>query len=55
MRTIFIEGLIGVILFTAVIVSVTLKNPLASAGDYPPAIQRIRLKKQRNEGSDGEK
>ncbi|MCM1046773.1 MAG: hypothetical protein NC417_14815, partial [Candidatus Gastranaerophilales bacterium] len=40
MLTIFMESLIGIVLFTAVIVSVTLKNPLTSVGDYPPAIKK---------------
>lgn len=40
MLVIMIECLIGIALFTAVIVSLTLKNPLTSVGDYPPAIQK---------------
>lgn len=36
---IFIESLIGIILFTIIIVALTLKDPLASVGDYPPAIR----------------
>ncbi|MCM1561737.1 MAG: hypothetical protein NC123_19715 [Butyrivibrio sp.] len=40
MLMILIESLIGIVLFTAVIVSVTLKNPLTSVGDYPPAIKK---------------
>ncbi len=40
MLVIVIESLIGIVLFTAVIVSLTLKNPLTSVGDYPPAIQK---------------
>jgi hypothetical protein len=40
MVVIMIESLIGIVLFTAVIVSLTLKNPLTSVGDYPPAIQK---------------
>ncbi|MCM1570144.1 MAG: hypothetical protein NC081_11985 [Roseburia sp.] len=40
MLTILIESLIGIVLFTVVIVSVMLKNPLTSVGDYPPAIQK---------------
>ena len=37
--TIMIESLIGIALFTVLIVSLTLKDPLASVGDYPPAIR----------------
>ena len=40
MLVIVIESLIGIVLFSAVIVSLTLKNPLTSVGDYPPAIQK---------------
>ena len=40
MLVIVIESLIGIVLFTAVIVSLTLKKPLTSVGDYPPAIQK---------------
>ncbi len=40
MWVIMIESLIGIVLFTAVIVSLTLKDPLTSVGDYPPAIQK---------------
>ena len=36
---VMIESLIGILLFTILIVSPTLKNPLASVGDYPPAIR----------------
>lgn len=36
---IFIESLIGIILFTIIIVALTLKDPLTSVGDYPPAIR----------------
>ena len=32
---IFIESLIGIILFTIIIVALTLKDPLTSVGDYP--------------------
>lgn len=35
---IIIESLIGILLFTVLIVSLTLKNPLVSVGDYPTAI-----------------
>ena len=34
MLVIVIESMIGIVLFTAVIVSLTLKNPLTSVGDY---------------------
>ena len=34
MLVIVIESLISIVLFTAVIVSLTLKNPLTSVGDY---------------------
>ena len=37
--TIMIESLIGIALFTVLIVSLTLKDPLSSVGDYPPAIR----------------
>ena len=37
--TIMIESLSGIALFTVLIVSLTLKDPLASVGDYPPAIR----------------
>lgn len=40
MWVVMIESLIGIVLFTAVIVSSTLKDPLTSVGDYPPAIQK---------------
>ena len=33
---VMIESLIGILLFTVLIVSLTLKNPLTSVGDYPP-------------------
>ena len=36
---VMIESLIGILLFTVLIVSLTLKNPFASVGDYPPAIR----------------
>ena len=36
---VMIESLIGILLFTILIVSLTLKNPLTSVGDYPPAIR----------------
>ena len=36
---VMIESLIGILLFTILIVSLTLKNPLPSVGDYPPAIR----------------
>ena len=36
---VMIESLIGVLLFTILIVSLMLKNPLTSVGDYPPAIR----------------
>ena len=32
---VMIESLIGILLFTVLIVSLTLKNPLTSVGDYP--------------------
>ena len=37
--TILIESLIGILLFTIIIVTLTLKDPLTSVGDYPPAIR----------------
>ena len=36
---VMIESLIGILLFTVLIVSLTLKNPLTSVGDYPPVIR----------------
>ena len=36
---VMIESLIGILLFTILIVPLTLKNPLTSVGDYPPAIR----------------
>ena len=36
---VMIESLIGILLFTILIVPLTLKNPFASVGDYPPAIR----------------
>lgn len=36
---IIIESLIGILLFTILIVPLTLKNPLISVGDYPTAIR----------------
>ena len=32
---VMIESLIGILLFTILIVPLTLKNPFASVGDYP--------------------
>lgn len=40
MLVIMIESLVGIVLFTAVIVSLALKNPLTSVGDYLPAIRK---------------
>ena len=36
---IIIESVIGILLFTILIASITLKNLLASVGDYPPSIR----------------
>lgn len=36
---IVVESLVGIALFTVLIVPLTLRNPLASVGDYPPAIR----------------
>lgn len=36
---VMIESLIGILLFTILIVPLTLKNPLISVWDYPPAIR----------------
>lgn len=36
---IIIESLIGILLFTILIVPLTLKNRLTSVGDYPPTIR----------------
>ena len=36
---VMIESLTGILLFTILIVPLTLKNPFASVGDYPPAIR----------------
>ena len=40
------ECLIGIVLFTAIVVPLTLKDPIGSIGDYPPAIRQrcIELK-----------
>ena len=35
----FWECLIGVVLFTLIVVPMTLRDPIASIGDYPPAIR----------------
>lgn len=35
-----IECVIGIILFTVIVVALTLKNPMASIGDYPPEIKK---------------
>ena len=35
-----IESLIGIILFTLIVVPMDLKDPLAVIGDYPPAIRK---------------
>ena len=37
---VLIESVVGIFLFTMIIVLVTLKNPIASVGDYPPAIRK---------------
>ena len=37
---ILIESLIGIVLFTIIIVTFTVKDPLTSIGDYPPAIRK---------------
>ena len=44
--TLFIECMIGIVLFTSSVVPITLKDPLGSVGDYPPAIRErcIKLK-----------
>lgn len=34
-----IESLVVIVLFTIIIVPFTLRNPLVSVGDYPPAIR----------------
>ena len=33
------ESLVGIVLFTIIIVPFTLRDPLISVGDYPPAIR----------------
>lgn len=35
-----IESLIGIALFTLIIIPMDMKDPLAVIGDYPPAIRR---------------
>ena len=35
-----VECIVGIILFTAIVVPMTAKDPLGSIGDYPPAIRR---------------
>lgn len=44
--TLLIECLIGIILFAAIVILLTLKDPIGSIGDYPPAIKKrcIELK-----------
>ena len=37
---ILIESLIGIVLFTIIIVTFTVNDPLTSIGDYPPAIRK---------------
>ena len=37
---ILLEGAVLCLVFTALIVPFTLKNPTASIGDYPPAIRK---------------
>ena len=37
--TLLIECIVGIILFTLIVVPLTLKDPLGSVGDYPPAIR----------------
>ena len=37
---ILIESLIGIALFTIIMVIFTAKDPLTSVGDYPPAIRK---------------
>ena len=40
MSTAVVMGsLVGIVLFTIIIVPFTLRNPLVSVGDYPPAIR----------------
>ena len=50
---VMIESLIGILLFTVLIVSLTLKNPLASVGDYPPGhtgeMYGIRIDRKREQ------
>lgn len=36
----FIESIIGIVLFTLIVVPMDLKDPLAVIGDYPPAIRK---------------
>ena len=35
-----IESLIGIALFTLIVIPMDLKDPLAVIGDYPPAIRK---------------
>ncbi len=35
-----VECAVAIVLFTAIVIPLTLKNPLDSIGDYPPAIRR---------------
>ena len=37
--TLLVECVIGIILFTVIAIPLTLKDPLAAIGDYPPAIR----------------
>ena len=43
---ILIESLIGIVLFTIIIVTFTVKDPLTSIGDYPPAIRKTERKQR---------
>ena len=36
----FVESMIGIALFTLIVVPMALKDPLSVIGDYPPAIRK---------------
>ena len=55
---VMIESLTGILLFAILIVPLTLKNPFASVGDYPPAIREkcmeLGLIEKENNASPGQ-
>lgn len=43
------ESLVGMVLFTIIIVPFTLRNPLISVGDYPPAMSTPAVESHQTE------